>query len=422
MEALLAARDALREIVQNDTLFTTAIKKTFSTHPLSAEDESFARTALSSTLHHFLLLNRLVDDAELSLSIDQRCLLLVVLGNEIFLKRRLDDIALKAAKKELILADNNLTEERLEVFLSSAIKDGKIIPSEIDENSVEYLSFKYNTPQWLIHMWQKHFGRPVTTKILAANARPLIQACRVNTLLTTREKVLEDPDFIEGPIENTIIYRGRTPLKKKQQYLDCSLFQQRLGVKKVIDSLPMPPNGSCLIYEERPNAFYIEMAVHTNNEIFLSVAANSMERRLDIRKAARDYHIAHIEVFESTPELLITHVSAPVDCVICLPECSKFDLIRSLPDFFIHFHQASLDTLITKQKLAIQECSRFVMDGGALLYSVNTINNKEGHFVVIDFLSHHPEFVLDNERQFLPFEEYNVSSYAALLRKSTVKK
>lgn len=419
MEALLAARDALKEIVGGDTLFTTAIKKTFPSHPLSIEDESFGRTVLSCTLHHYLLLNRLIDDSKLNLNADQRFLLLVVLGNQLFLKRRLDETDVATAMDELV--NTGLAKAQLDALLGGLGQDGKIIPGEIDVNSVEYLSYKYNTPQWLIHMWQKHFGRPVTTKILSANCKAIIQGCRVNTLISKQETILQDPDFIEGPIPDTVIYRGRTPLKKKPQYLDCSIFQQRMNVKKIVDTLPINDNSTCLIYEERPNAFYIEMAVRTNNQVFLSIAANSMERRLDIRRAARDYHIAHLDVFESTPSMLITFVSKPVDCVICLPECSKFDLIRSLPDFFIHFHQASLDGLIAKEKTALEECAKYVNANGVILYSVNTINNKEGHQVVVDFLSRHPEFVLERERQFLPFEEFNVSSYAALLRKPVIK-
>jgi len=418
MEAYIAARLALKEIIVNDVLFSTALKKALTECPLPPEGESFMRAAVSCELHHHLLLSRLVTDSGLAFSADDRFLVLLVLANHIFLKRRPSTESLNFLVQEICVPGAAVDEVALRAFFAPLGDAATVMPKNITPDSEVYLSLKFNTPEWLIRMWKKHYGQPVTLKILSANTRPVIPACRVNTLETTREEILKDPDFVAGPIDDTVVYRGQGPLKKKSQYAECKVFQQRFGVTHIIDSLHFEPRQSVLIYEERPNAVYIEIAVCGHNEVLLNVAANSMERRLDIRKAARDYNIQNIEVFESTPSLLITHVSQPVDAVIYIADCSKFDLIRSLPDFFIHFRQSNLDNLIAKQNAGIEECAKLVAPGGRLCYAVNTINNKESHQLVADFLARHPDYTLENERQYLPFDQFNMALYFAVLRKA----
>lgn len=418
MDAYIAARLALKEIIANDVLFSTALKKALTEYPLPPEDESFMRALVSCELHHHLLLSRLVSDSNLPFSADDRFMVLLVLSNILFLKRRPVAESMDFLVHEVCPAGSPIEESALRGFVSSLGDAAMVMPKSIPEDSETYLSLKYNTPEWLIRMWKKHYGQPVTLKILSANTRPVVPACRVNTLVTTRDEILKDSDFVAGPIEDTVVYRGQSPLKKKRQYLECQVFQQRFGVTHIIDSLHFEARQNVLIYEERPNAVYIEIAVCGKNEVVLNVAANSMERRLDIRKAARDYNIQNIEVFESTPNLLVTHVSTPMDCVIYIADCSKFDLIRSLPDFFIHFRQSNLDALIAKQNASIEECAQLVAPGGRLCYAVNTINNKESHQLMNDFLARHPDYTLENERQYLPFDQFNMALYFAVLRKA----
>ncbi|HAK05578.1 MAG TPA: hypothetical protein DCM23_02605, partial [Firmicutes bacterium] len=117
------------------------------------------------------------------------------------------------------------------------------------------------------------------------------------------------------------------------------------------------------------------------------------------------------------PKLLISHVSHPQDFVILVSNCSKFDLIRSLPDFFIHFKQDNIDGLIAEQKEALHESSKFVAEGGLFSYGINTINKKEGQNLIANFLSEHQDFTLIHEKQYFPFDEMNTALYMAIMRK-----
>jgi 16S rRNA (cytosine967-C5)-methyltransferase len=105
--------------------------------------------------------------------------------------------------------------------------------------------------------------------------------------------------------------------------------------------------------------------------------------------------------------------------VIVAPQCSKFDLIRSLPDFFVHFRQDDLDVLIREQMDTLVASSAFVDAGGLLFYGINTLNHKEGPWLIKQFLIDYPDFQLIYEKQFFPHEKWNTALYVAALRKRT---
>ncbi|MFZ5592099.1 MAG: transcription antitermination factor NusB, partial [Bacillota bacterium] len=69
-------------------------------------------------------------------------------------------------------------------------KERIVWPAE-DKDPVQYLAVKYSHPSWLVSYWLGEFGRPATEEILKANNLPAPLTCRVNTLRTGREQVLE---------------------------------------------------------------------------------------------------------------------------------------------------------------------------------------------------------------------------------------
>jgi 16S rRNA (cytosine967-C5)-methyltransferase len=288
-------------------------------------------------------------------------------------------------------------------------------------NSPEYLELKYNTPIWLIKMWIKHFGFSTALKILIANTKPVVQACRVNTFKTTVQDVVrQSHDFLVGPIENTVLYDGKSPLKKQAAFKDHHIFTQRFAVTEVMNQINFDNvHGQVLLVETRPQALYLEIPMVTNGRLTLNVATNSIERKRAMQKALVEFSIPNVHIIESPPQQLIAHMSQQQDMVIVAPQCSKFDLIRSLPDFFAHFHQDDLDALIREQMDTLVASCAFVEAGGLLFYGVNTLNHKEGSWLIKQFITDYPDFQLIYEKQFFPYEKWNTALYVAALRKRT---
>jgi len=272
----------------------------------------------------------------------------------------------------------------------------------------------------LVLMWIKHFGLTITLKILSTNNKPVLQACRVNTLKTTTDQLLKQfPDLCETPVEDTVIYLGKEPLKNHSAYIQNLIFQQRLAVTDIVKQFSFDNvKGEMLLVETRPQALYLELPVYTEQKIRINIVTNAIERKLAMQKSLHAFQFSNIALYESEPRGLITYLSKKQDVVMVIPQCSKFDLIRSLPDFFIHFKQEDLDGLIVAQKEALFESSQFVEERGLLFYGVNTMNQKEGKLLIEEFLKQQPQFSLIQEFQYFPFDKFNTALYVAAMRKS----
>lgn len=417
MLPIIYARDILVDIIEQHSSFTDAVKKVTQGASLDAGVHGLIRSLTSCELHHHLILEHVTQDYFPSLSNSLKLLIQVAAGNLVFIKRLPEQEVVDFLT--LTLQTSGIENKVIQSFLERLKPGQRLIKDTIKDQTPLFLSLKYNTPLWLVEMWIKHFNFSTTVKILQSNSKAVLQACRINTNRATLDDVLKkDPDFIAGPIPETVIYKGREPLKNRQVFLDQWVFQQRLAVTDIINQISFDNVlGEVLIVEGRTNALYLELPLVTKDSVPINIATNSIERKVMIQKTIQHSNLKNISVFESTLSGLIAHVSHPQDFVLVIPNCSKFDLIRSLPDFFIHFRQSELDGFIQEQVESIEESCKYVIEGGLLVYGVNTINEKEGHGLIHAFIHRHPEFKLILEKQYLPFDEFNTALYVAALRK-----
>jgi 16S rRNA (cytosine967-C5)-methyltransferase len=415
--SIIYARDIIHEIIQHETSFTDAVKKVTQGADLDSATHGLIRSLTSCELHHHAMLDHVVNEFFPNLTLQEKLLLQVATGNLVFIKRLPETDVVNFLTETL--QGFNIDMTLIQTFFERLKSGKRLIREDIKEQTPLFLSLKYNTPLWLVEMWIKHFNFSTTVKILQSNGKPVMQACRINTDRVTTEEVLaKDSEFVAGPIPDTVIYKGKEPLKNRPVFMDHWVFQQRLAVTDIINQISFDNIlGEVLIVEGRTNALYLELPLVTKDAVPINIATNSIERKLMMQKTIKHSNLKNITIFESTPSGLISHVSNQQDFVLVIPNCSKFDLIRSLPDFFIHFKQSELDDYIKEQTAAMEESSRFVVEGGLLVYGVNTINHKEGTYLVQEFIRKHPEFKLILEKQYLPFDEFNTALYVAALRK-----
>lgn len=419
MDKYLVSRAILKRIIDENQNFAVATKQELDSQVASDQEKRFIRALVSCELHHHLLIAYVTEREFPNMANGEKQLMYLAIANAAFLHNIEHAEVMSFLKNYFSNYKNDVDLEHIDSLLKRYMNGEDLIPEEIDRHGELYLSLKYNTPEWLVKMWVKHLGRDIAERLMIANTRPVAQACRVNTLkITTDALVARQHGFERGPVNNTVIYRGKLPLKMTEEYRNFEIFQQRFAVSEAIENGDYSSLTSCLIYEERPHAIHLDLAIKEKKAFPIHIAVPTMERRLDVRKILMEQEFDNIVAFESTAPLLITHIRDEVDCVVVIPDCSKFDLIRTVPDFLLHFQQSSLDQIIFQERRALEECSAFVKKGGALLYGINTINHKEGHALIVEFLKDHPEFVLIEERQFLPFDRYNSTLYTAYLRRS----
>lgn len=417
MNELLIVSQVLSKIIHQHFNFSDSLKITVQESSM-ATSQGLIRSLTSCELHHHRLLEHVVNRFAHQLLPQDKLIVQAAIGNNVFVKRLPYEQVMVFLHQFLL--EKEIPKASIDGLLALASPGKNLIDPQIKENSIAYLGIKYNTPEWLVIMWIKHFGLTITLKILSTNNKPVLQACRVNTLKTSTEKLLKQySNLSETPLEDTVIYQGKEPLKNHPAYIQNLIFQQRLAITDIVKQFSFDNvKGEMLLVETRPQALYLELPIYTDQKIRINIVTNAIERKLAMQKSIQAFQLSNISLYESEPRGLITFLSKKQDVVLVVPQCSKFDLIRSLPDFFIHFKQEDLDGLIASQKNALFESSQFVDDRGLLFYGVNTMNQKEGKLLIEEFLNEQPQFKLIQEFQYFPFDKFNTALYVAAMRKS----
>ena len=414
MRPLEIVKDILKQILYQGMEFKHALRLAFKDNQADKEYASLVSAIVGCELRHHLLFSRIAGDLAGDYNEDQKCLLFAALANTLFLKRLDQDDVFTYVRASFDEEQANVIEKL--IAYQDSPRD--LIPESIPPESLEYLSLRFNTPEWLVKMWQKHFGRGVTYKLLKKNNKPQLQSCRVNTLVTTTKEVLDDnPEFREAPISDMVIYQGKAPIRKNIFFQSFDVFLLKMAIKEMMDKVCGNDVGEAFLYSYEDNSIIREFFLKFDKKIGLNLGVPNTDERVDISKIIRYNKLTNVNFFGAHSSEMKAAISRPQDLVIVNPQSSNFDLIRAYPDYLLHFKRESIDEIVASQKETLENCSFYVGEEGILVYTVSTINRKEGRSLVMDFLDKHRDFVLIEEKQRFPFDPLDTALYYAIMKR-----
>lgn len=419
MKALEIVINVLDQILYQEIEFQSALRLVFKDNIQDKEHSGLVSSIVGCELRHHYLFERIVNDLGGEFTNNQKCFLYAALANTLFLKR--------IPQEEVTSFIHTMfTQEQLpsiEKLLAYQDSPRELIPESIPVESLEYLSLRFNTPEWLVKMWQKHFGRGVTYKLLKKNNKPQLQTCRVNTLATSVKDVLEDnAEFVVTPVPDMVIYQGKAPIRKNVFFQNFDVFLLKLAVKELLDRVCLDDVGEAFLYSAEDNSVVREFLLKFQKRIGLNLGVPNQDERLEITKVIRFNQLTNVNFFGAEPSGMQAAISHPQGLVIAHPRSSNFDLIRAYPDYLLHFKRESIDELVAKQKETLEQCAQYVDKDGTLVYMVSTINRKEGRSLVMEFLDKHREFTLIEEKQRFPFDPLDTALYYAIMKRKVEEK
>ncbi len=419
MKALEIVQNVLNQILFQEVEFQNALRLAFKDNPSDKEHARLVSAIVGCELRHHLLFERIIKDLGGEYSDEQKCFLYAALANNLFLKRIAQDDIVSFVHS--IFSEEHIpTIEKLLAYQDSP---RELIPESIPPESLEYLSLRFNTPEWLIKMWQKHFGRGVTYKLLKKNNKPQLQTCRVNTLASSAKEVLEDNnEFIAAPVADMVIYQGKAPIRKNVFFQSFDVFLMKMALKELMDKVCISHITEAFLYSSEDNTVVREFFLKYQKRIGLNLGVPKQDERVDIAKVIRYNQLTNVNYFEAEPSAMKSAISRPQDLVIAFPCSSNFDLIRAYPDYLLHFKRERIDELVAKQKETLENCASFVEVEGTLVYVVTTINRKEGRSLIMEFLDHHRDFTLIEEKQRFPFDPLDTALYYAIMKRKVEAK
>ena len=405
------SKSILVKVVCEDYPFALALKNAFKKNELDSVGKSNVSALIGCELRHHYIFDNLITRFFAEVEFEKTVYLRFALANGLFLKR--------FPEPEIIaLAEKDLPKEKIYELYNFVKSTNEIIPNELDKISPEYLSLRYNTPSWVIRMWQKQFGKGITYKVLKVNYRPSVSSFRIDeNRVNVDEFIAKHPDFSKAPVNNMVIYQGRGSARSLPEFNDYRIYFMKMATKIVLDSLDLDPIKGIAIYTEVPNNIYLDLLTRFKNDAKADIVVNNTSCYFETKKTLENIDSPYIYLYEAEYTSLLTCLSKKTHTFICLPKSTTFDLLRSTPDYFLRIKQEKLDELIANQMATLEECSKFVEEGGELVYMIPTLSRKESNNVIAKFLVEHKDFVLVEERQFFPFDEYDSVLYSARLKK-----
>jgi len=415
MQEFDLAKTVLDDIVDHDTPFSEALRKVFQNDVSLRPMRNLVAGLLGCELRHHLLFSYLAEPLA-DFDVNEKRYLALALADAYFFKRiPLDQLQTILKEK---LGPDKMT--KAQPFLDKAGKTDEYIPPEIPKTSNKYLSLRYNTPEWVLKIWE-HYGYGTTYKILKKNNRQNTTSVRVRTSLCSVEELLNNnPDYAKSPIEGILCYGGKVPLRKLQEAHDEKIFAERPATKAVLDKFKVEEPSEAFLFNGNTDSSILKEMIETyGSSIGLNLGVYDVKNYVDVTRMIKNANYKNINFFDADPLAMDSAISRPQDLVICAPNSSNFDLIREYPDYLLHFKKEGMDELFEKEKTLLEGTSKFVAEHGTFIYMIYTISKKEGHQTIEDFLLKHPEFKMVREAQLFPYEELDTALYYAVMKKET---
>ena len=401
----------LLKVVQEQIPFAVVLKNTFKKFDLDNQQKANITALVGCELRHQLLFDNLLSRYFNELDFVKSVYLRFAIANHLFLRRFDEQIILKHTYEDI-------EQDKVKEIFDFIDSTDEIIPTNLDKASPEFLSLRYNTPAWVIRMWQKQYGKGVVFKTLKVNYRPSVPSIRVNPRKVDIDQFLsKHPDYVKAPVDDMVLYQGRGNAKGLEEFKNGSMFFMKMGTKYVLDRLDLDPLKGIAMYCEVLNNVVQDLLVRFDNDMHLDLVVNHTTLFVELKRYLANKNLAHAYIYEAEVDSLLTCISKKVHTFLCMPKNTTFDLFRSTPDYFLRAEQSQLDQIINSELHTLEECSKFVEEGGELVYMIPTLSRKESNNVIAKFLVNHKDYQLIEEKQLFPFEIYDSCLYFARLQK-----
>ncbi|MCM3717211.1 16S rRNA (cytosine(967)-C(5))-methyltransferase RsmB [Fictibacillus phosphorivorans] len=259
----------------------------------------------------------------------------------------------------------------------------------------------YSMPEWLFERWTAQFGHEDAERMAESNLLPSPVTARVNTMLTTRDEVLEQlkqegvsaeegelsPEGIiikDGYLPETEVYRkGYVTIQDESSMLVARAVAPLPG-ETILDACAAPGGKS---------THMAEMMNGSGKVVSLDLHAHKIKL---INKQAERLGLANIEASVLDARKVGEHFDdASFDRVLVDAPCSGFGVIRKKPDLKWSKSEEDVLKLASIQKDILESASKMVKTEGILVYSTCTVDQEENTYLAEWFLENHPEFEWD---------------------------
>ncbi len=333
----------------------------------------------------------------------------------------LDRVPVSAAVNETVKLAHDLAP-RSAGFINAVLRTTDRQREQIgypdpERDPVAYLVARYSHPAWLVRMWIEQLGSDEAAALARVMSEPAPVTIRANTLRISRS-ALQERLAIEG-IETVPAAYAPDALQVVGHVACAATEGFRGGLFTIQDEASQL---ATLFLSPRPDEHVLDLCAAPGGKT--TYCAQLMGNRGRI--VAGDLHPRKLRLIEETAERLGIAIIETVsldgtrpaqslgertfDRVLVDAPCSGLGVIRRNPEGKWWKSASDPARLAEGQRAILGAAAGMVRESGVLLYATCSTAIAENEEVVEDFLSRHPDFVVENLGALFPEQADLVTS------------
>jgi 16S rRNA (cytosine967-C5)-methyltransferase len=279
------------------------------------------------------------------------------------------------------------------------------IPQPAPDDRVKRLSILYSHPEWLVSRWVDRYGPDKTEEALLENNRPAPLTIRTNTLRTTREELKASLESERATVRETNYSPAGLDIVSSPGIQSLSSFRKGLFIvqdqaAQLVGVLLAPGPGETVLDAcAAPGGKATHLAELMENRGTLVALESNPNRMGRITDNSKRLGITIIRPVQGDAAKF---GEGAFDKVLIDAPCSGLGVLRRHPDGRWTKSEKDISDKQALQKEILENCSKLVKPGGALVYATCTTEPEENEDVINNFLAERAEFSLDDPRPFLP--------------------
>ena len=413
----------LKTILKENEFFTIALKKNSNS---IKKDEIVSVSSLCGLfLRNYYFIRVLVANVFNTTDVEPMIYIGLAYVNNSYKKIVDTNETLKFLANKLALYEIKVTDEVKETFNKVLVskKDylkevfsNKLAKGDSQKTGFKYLSARNNLPEWVVKTLVKQYGRDLSIKTINAMTKMPKQFGYINSLLVKEvtDDLKKDFKVIDG---NFMEYTLTSSIRKNGYVRNGDILPLQVAEYEFLKSLPAINNGFIAYYFEEKEALYSMISNRYLPTNKVSLLTPNQKNNSELFTKINPSKPANLDIYNSDESGIISHLSEKQDLVVFMPKSSNLELLRRTPEYGILFDTNNLDGIIENELNGLSDITQYVKDGGYLAYAVSTFNIKETIILVKNFLSKHPEYTLEKEKIYFPFEKENSVFYFAIFKR-----
>jgi 16S rRNA (cytosine967-C5)-methyltransferase len=407
---------------------TDLLSESLRSATLSRRDESLATELVYSALRRRLTLDWMIrkfSGVELK-RIEQSLLNVLRLG--VLQLVYLGGVPDYAAVDESVKLARRILGSKAAGFANSVLRKVAARASSVpfprrEDGLAQHISVVHSHPAWLVRRWLKRFGEETTVSVCIADNTPPPMTARVNTLKTTREKLIErmareGAEAIPAEEDQTIeIVRSPKPLPQLRSFREGLFYLQDISATIAPRVLGPVEGERILDLCSAPGGKATHIAELMRDRGLL-VACDIDEKKMPLlRENIHRLGTSIVRPLVADGTAIGSVLLPEFDRVLIDAPCSNTGVLRRRVEVRWRLNQRELKRLRETQSRLLRSASMVLKPGGVLVYSTCSIEREENEDVIAEFLGERPDFELKEEKAFLPGENKGDGGYVAKLVK-----